>query len=107
MSIRVAASLNVREIVTASRGLSAYTVGSGKWFSKEKFAISQGKRGTDYAGQPSVKLVLDILVVGSSISISVELSTVGSHSFLNSGVTKIDFQESRGIESSGTRVTSS
>ena len=54
-----------------------------------------------------MKLVLDILVVGSSISTSEELSTVGSHSFLNSGVTKIDFHESRGIESSGTRVTSS
>ena len=62
---------------------------------------------THYAGQPNVKLVLDILVVGSSISMRVELSTVGSHSFLNSGVTRTDFQESRGIVSSGARVTSS
>ena len=54
-----------------------------------------------------MKLVLDILVVGSSISISVELSTVGSQSFLSSGVTKVDFHESRGIKSSGARVTSS
>lgn len=65
------------------------------------------KQSTHYAGQPSVKLVFDILVVGSSISISAELSTDGSHSFLNSGVTKIDFHESSGIESSGARVTSS
>lgn len=54
-----------------------------------------------------MKLVLDILVVGSSISMSVELSTVGSHSFLNSGVTRIDFHESSGMGSSGARVTSS
>lgn len=104
MSIRVVASLNVREIVTASRGLSVHAEGSESLFSKEIFRC--GKQNTHYAGQPSVKFVLDILVVGSSISISVELSTVGSHSFLNSGVTKIDFHESRGMGSSGERVTS-
>lgn len=62
---------------------------------------------THYAGQPSVKFVLDILVVGSSISMRAELSTVGSHSFLNSGVTNTDFHESSGMGSSGARVTSS
>jgi hypothetical protein len=104
MSIRVVASLKVREIVTASRGLSVEVrVGS----KHRIFKFSGQRRETHYAGQPRVKLVLDILVVGSSISISVELSTVGSHSFLNSGVTKIDFHESRGIESSGRMVTSS
>lgn len=98
ISIRVVASLNVREIVTASRGLSQ----------KEGWVCSEKNRQnrTHYAGQPRVKLVLDILVVGSSISTSAELSTVGSHSILNSGVTKTDFHESRGIESSGARVTS-
>ena len=105
MSIRVVASLNVREIVTASRGLSEHTNGSGSPLSKRGFC--RAKRRTHYAGQPSVKLVLDILVVGSSISISVELSTAGSHSFLNSGVTKMDFHESMGMGSSGVRVTSS
>jgi len=54
-----------------------------------------------------VKFVLDILVVGSSISMRAELSTVGSHSFLNSGVTNTDFHESSGMGSSGARVTSS
>jgi hypothetical protein len=55
-----------------------------------------------------VKLVLDILVVGSSISISAELSTVGSHSFLSSGVTKTLTSMSQGEwKSSEARVTSS
>lgn len=105
MSIRVVASLNVREIVTASRGLLVHARGSGGLLSEEKFLAY--RQNTHYAGQPSVKLVLDILVVGSSISMSVELSTTGSHSFLNSGVTKMDFHESRGMGSSRVRVTSS
>lgn len=105
MSIRVVASLNVREIVTASRGLSVHA--EDRWSLVQKMIFRRVGRKAHYAGQPSVKLVLDILVVESRTSISVELSTVGSHSFLNSGVTKIDFHESRGIESSGRRVTSS
>jgi len=36
MSIRVVASLNVREIVTASRGLSMYEKGCGSLLSGEK-----------------------------------------------------------------------
>jgi len=105
MSIRVVASLNVREIVTASRGLLGYTEGSGSCSAKKIYR--RARETAYYAGQPSVKLVLDILVVGSSTSISVELSTVGSHSFLNSGVTNTDFHDSRGTGSSGARVTSS
>ena len=103
MSIRVVASLKVREIVTASRGLPVHAKG----YESVQQRKLVGGQITHYAGQPSVKFVLDILVVGSSISMSVELSTVGSHSFLNSGVTRIDFHESRGIGSSGARVTSS
>ena len=39
MSIRVVASLNVREIVTASRGLSVDAKGSESWYGKESFSV--------------------------------------------------------------------
>ena len=55
---------------------------------------------THFAGQPSVKFVLDIRVVGSSISRRTAPSTAGSHSWRSSGVAKIDFQASKGIVSS-------
>ena len=58
------------------------------------------RRRTYFAGHPNVKLVLDIRVVGSSISSKAAPSTAGSHSCRSSGVAKIDFQTSKGIVSS-------
>jgi hypothetical protein len=58
------------------------------------------RRRTHFAGQPNVKFVLDIRVVGSSISSRTAPSTAGSHSCRSSGVAKIDFQTSKGIVSS-------
>ena len=58
------------------------------------------ERHTYFAGQPSVKFVLDIRVVGSSISRRTAPSTAGSHSWRSSGVAKMDFQASKGIVSS-------
>jgi hypothetical protein len=57
-------------------------------------------RRTHFAGHPNVKFVLDIRVVGSSISSRTAPSTAGSHSCRSSGVAKIDFQTSKGIVSS-------
>ena len=37
MSIKVVASLNVREIVTASRGLWMHAKGGQSWFGKDNF----------------------------------------------------------------------
>ena len=104
MTIRVVVSLNVHKIVTTSHGLLEHTNGSGSPLSKRGFCHAKWR--THYACQPSMKLVLNILIVGSSISISIELSTAGSHSFLNSRVTKIDFHGLMGMGSSGVRVTS-
>jgi len=61
---------------------------------------SEQRRGTYFAGHPNVKFVLDIRVVGSSISSRTAPSTAGSHSCRNSGVAKMDFQASKGIVSS-------
>lgn len=58
------------------------------------------RRHTHFAGHPNVKFVLDIRVVGSSISRRTAPSTAGSHSCRSSGVAKIDFQTSKGIVSS-------
>jgi hypothetical protein len=43
MSIRVVASLNVREIVTASRGLSEYAKGGGSLLSEKIFFAYKAK----------------------------------------------------------------
>lgn len=50
MSIRVVASLNVREIVTASRGLSMYGKGDGSLLSGEK---NLGYEGSDSLCRPT------------------------------------------------------
>ena len=92
-SIIVVASLKVRDIVTASRGLFRASRMS-------KTRTGYDWQRTHFAGHPNVKLVLDIRVVGSIISSSAALSTAGSHSCRSSGVAKIDFQASKGIVSS-------
>jgi len=70
MSIRAVSSLNAREIATASRGLLRHAKGSSSCSANKIYRRAKGR--AYYAGQPSVKSVLDILAVGSSTSISVE-----------------------------------
>ena len=98
-SIIVVASLKVRDIVTASRGLF-------KGIRDVNRRMGYEWQRTHFAGHPNVKLVFDIRVVGSIISSSVALSTAGSHSCRSSGVDKMDFQASKGIESSAVGTSS-
>lgn len=95
MSMTVVASLNVRDIVTESRGLEIASI--------QTLRVGCGR--AHFAGHPSVKFVFAIRVTWSNTSRICAFSTAGSHSLRSSGVTRTDFHESMETASSATGIS--
>lgn len=75
------------------------------WFDG-KHEIRKSIRLAYFAGQPRVKSVLDMRVSGSKhVSTIDDASTVGSHSFLSSGVARTAFQASRDAKPSSAGIS--